>query len=462
MIDFDNKFQVQKLEEILKLPKKNECIRTMCTRLCKNNFTIDDILDILHLGIKNVTIKNIIKKTILNVNKNKLIYYFPFFCFHLEKNSYILDIIIKKFSNDSKLISELYWCVKLYNTDDEFKKSIQYKFKKYCDYENILKMEELVDFDINKEYSEIITPIDPDEIYKTINKDDIQYIESASKPMIIPFVKQNDQIKKIMFKNEDIRKDHVIVNLIELSYNILKENNIINTDFITYKVSPISINSGYIEIIENSSTIFNITENLGFTVQNYISEYNNDKTVKEIKDKFIQSTAVYCVLSYLLGIGDRHLDNIMISQTGLLFHIDFSYIMGKDPKYNSNDSIKISPEIINMIGGYNSDDYTIFKKYCVNIYNTLRLHVNLFMNMLSIVSYIDNSFNLEYIKKEILTRFEIGVSSLEASLHLDTKINLKGYTFEDKVIDFLYKSKNSNLFRGISYIKNIPNNIYKS
>ena len=205
------------------MPKKNECIRTMCTRLCKNKFTIDDILDLLHLGIKNVTIKNIIKKTILNVNKNKLIYYFPFFCFHLEKNSYILDIIIKKFSNDSKLVSELYWCVKLYNTDDEFKKSIQYKFKKYCDYENILKMEELVDFDINKEYSEIITPIDPDEVYKTINKDDIQYIESASKPMIIPFVKQNDQIKKIMFKNEDIRKDHVIVNLIELSYNILKK-----------------------------------------------------------------------------------------------------------------------------------------------------------------------------------------------------------------------------------------------
>ena len=461
-IDFENKDHVDKLENILKLKRKNLCIRTMCTRICTQQLSIGDILDILHLGIQNNLIKNIIKTTILQVNKTELIYYFPFFAFHLEKNSYILDIIIKKFFQDNELVSELYWCILLYNTDEEFKKSIEYKFEKYCDWDNILKMKEMIDFDIKTEYKNIINPINPNETYTHINNSDIQFIESASKPIIIPFVKQDGTIKKIMYKKEDIRKDHVIVNLIEIAYKILKDANIINTDVITYKVSPISPTSGYIEIVEESSTIFNITENLGFTVQNYISEHNNTKTVKEIKDKFIQSTAVYCVLSYLLGIGDRHLDNIMISKTGLLFHIDFSYIMGKDPKYNSSDSIKISPEIINMIGGYNSDDYTIFKKYCVDIYNTLRLHVNLFMNMLSIVSYIDNSFDIEYIKKEILTRFEIGVSSLEASLHLDTKINLKGYTFEDKVIDFLYKSKNSNLFRGISYIKNIPNNLYYS
>lgn len=91
----------------------------------------------------------------------------------------------------------------------------------------------------------------------------------------------------------------------------------------------------------------------------------------EIMDTYVRSCAGYCVITYLLGVGDRHLDNLLLTTSGKLFHIDFGYILGRDPK-PLPPPMKLSKEMVEGMGGVNSEHYQEFRKQCYTAFLHLR------------------------------------------------------------------------------------------
>jgi hypothetical protein len=66
--------------------------------------------------------------------------------------------------------------------------------------------------------------------------------------------------------------------------------------------------------------------------------------------------AGYCVITYILAVGDRHSENLMLTTSGHLVHIDFGFILGRDPK-PMQPPFKLSKQMVEGMGGQNSPIY---------------------------------------------------------------------------------------------------------
>lgn len=152
-----------------------------------------------------------------------------------------------------------------------------------------------------------------------------------------------------------------------------------------------------VEFVQDSCNISSILKDYNNDIQQFLrahhphptaaadkGEYgpHNSYGIKpEVLQNFIRSCAGYCVITYILGIGDRHLDNIMVTKDGRLFHIDFGFILGKDPKPFA-PPMRICKEMVESMGGFTSPGYTSFKSKCCQAYKILRRHSKLIINLL--------------------------------------------------------------------------------
>ena len=74
-----------------------------------------------------------------------------------------------------------------------------------------------------------------------------------------------------------------------------------------------------------------------------------------VLDHFVRSLAGYSVATRVLGVGDRHNDNIMVASDGRYFHVDFGHFLGhfksKFGVKRESASFVLTPHMETVLGG---------------------------------------------------------------------------------------------------------------
>jgi len=135
---------------------------------------------------------------------------------------------------------------------------------------------------------------------------------------------------------DDLRQDQLVIMMIKLMDGLLKRSSL-DMCLTPYSIIATSPTSGMIEFVEQSQPVSQILANNNNSVLQFLKVHAPQSGAKydirpDAMSNYIRSCAGYCVITYLLGVGDRHLDNLMITQNGNFFHIDFGFMFGRDPK----------------------------------------------------------------------------------------------------------------------------------
>ncbi|CAJ1460388.1 unnamed protein product [Effrenium voratum] len=190
--------------------------------------------------------------------------------------------------------------------------------------------------------------VDPSVAFLGLDINACEILASNTAPLLLGCVKANaadpeaesgnSQVDKYMVKvGDDLRQDQLVLQMLHLMELVWQER-LPETEhrmlrFVPYLVLAMTPNAGYIKFVPGAVSLSKALAQANGDLRLWLSAHRpNDLAMDQVLANLCGSAAAYCVATYVLGIGDRHLDNLQITPEGHFFHIDFGFIFGEDPK----------------------------------------------------------------------------------------------------------------------------------
>lgn len=480
-------------EQILKLlnGKRNKsCDELYCTRTCQEILSFDDCINILYSEANNLhpKILDYIFSILRETPEEIIICHLPFFIILIKNtiNETLRILLFNLLGTSLKLIYQTFWLlttekndvsklinnigmidpthsIKNSNIDEYFKlfdrKILIQMMNEHRFYVDLIdNLDNPADYLLKNfdTYKPISLPYDPEVKLLGVYIDSIVIKNSNSNPVIIPFETTRGP-KQILFKRESITNDLIVLNLISLCDIILKET--LETDFgaITYPVMPITANAGMIEIINNAETIYSICSTNKKAIWQHIFEKNESKVVSEVMATYMHSLVSYTLHSYFIGLGDRHLENIMITDDGRIFHIDFGFILGKDSYPITSTDIKLNKDMLDVIG----TKYSSYLEICSQGVIIIRKYFNMFFILLMQIKC--SNISEKHIEKFIMGRFQPRQTDQVVFDELLAVIDQSNNAYTTTIRDFIhYHAQEKTIQNGLSSLFNSAVGVVKT
>ncbi|KAG2387963.1 hypothetical protein C9374_000813 [Naegleria lovaniensis] len=281
------------------------------------------------------------------------------------------------------------------------------------------------DGELKSDYS----PYSSSKVYITSFKDEVSIMTSMQKPKKIGIYGNDGNLYNFLFKsNDDLRKDNRMMDFNSVINRLLKRDELTRNKRLylrVFSVIPLSVNTGLVEWVENTNVLRNILDNeinnIGFTnnIQAYISNTFLKGTKSNAQDfaeqvyktittqvppvlhnfflhqflepnqwyqsrlNFVRTTAVWSMVGYIVGLGDRHCENILIDlKCGDVIHVDLAMLFetGKYLAIPEKVPFRLTRNVVDGMGVTGHEG--VFRFTCEATLEILRKNHQTLMNVL--------------------------------------------------------------------------------
>uniref|UniRef100_A0A4W3JDS6 Phosphatidylinositol-4-phosphate 3-kinase catalytic subunit type 2 beta n=1 Tax=Callorhinchus milii TaxID=7868 RepID=A0A4W3JDS6_CALMI len=244
-------------------------------------------------------------------------------------------------------------------------------------------------------------PLNPSLLATGVNLRDCSFFNSNAVPLKISFINgdsNGDNINVIFKTGDDLRQDMLTLQMIHIMNKIWLQEGL-DMRMIFFKCTSTGCDRGMVEMIPNAETLRKIQVEHGVTgsfkdhpLAEWLQKHNaSEEEYEKAVENFIFSCAGCCVATYVLGICDRHNDNIMLKTSGHMFHIDFGKFLGHAQMLGNfkrdRAPFVFTSDMAYVINGGDkpSSRFHDFVDLCCQAYNLLRKHTDLFLNLLGLM-----------------------------------------------------------------------------